>query len=52
MRIVILIKGHEYPERVAPRVLHSFSLVLKIICLVVNVHRLDVQHSSLRYMHV
>ena len=28
MRIIILIKGHEYPERVAPRVctlVHSFS---------------------------
>ena len=28
MRIIILIKGHEYPERVAPRVLHFSAFIL------------------------
>ena len=30
MRIIILIKGHEYPERVASRVLHFSAFILGI----------------------
>ena len=30
MRIIILIKGHEYPERVSPRVLHFSAFILGI----------------------